>query len=117
MQIPQDPARWQELQKSLVQGGVYHVQQSGANRETMYCLWNGTQLVPCEYLCHVLSGEWNCNINHWSSGPNPVISAYAAGPLKSLNLVQVNSAWSSQFYPLVDQHSSIHLNPTYNNEV
>ena len=46
--IPSDPNRWREMQRSLVMGGVYHVQANQANAATQYCLWNGTQLVPCK---------------------------------------------------------------------
>ena len=35
------------MQKSLVVGGVYHVQISNGRK---YCLWNGTNLVPCKYI-------------------------------------------------------------------
>jgi len=44
--IPQDAGRWSALQKSLVVGGVYHVMAHTGQRK--YCLWNGTQLVPCK---------------------------------------------------------------------
>ena len=43
--IPPDATRWQALQKSLIVGGVYHVMVHTGQRK--YCLWNGTQLVPC----------------------------------------------------------------------
>ena len=46
--IPSDPTKWREMQRSLVVGGVYHVQTAGS-QGTQYCLWNGTQLVPCKY--------------------------------------------------------------------
>ena len=48
--IPTDPGKWREMQRNLVVGGVYHVQQQANGQQgAQYCLWNGSQLVPCEY--------------------------------------------------------------------
>lgn len=44
--IPTDPARWEQMQRNLQVGGVYYVQMN--NGQKKYCLWNGTQLVPCK---------------------------------------------------------------------
>jgi len=47
LQIPTDQTRWQAMQKGLIPGGVYHVMMPDGGRQ--YCLWNGKQLVPCEF--------------------------------------------------------------------
>lgn len=44
--IPSNPRQWQAMQKNLVSGGVYHVQTTDGTKK--YCLWNGSNLVPCE---------------------------------------------------------------------
>ncbi|ESN91103.1 hypothetical protein HELRODRAFT_194550 [Helobdella robusta] len=43
--IPNDQTEWQNMQKNLMVGGLYHAQVPSGQRK--YCLWNGTQLVPC----------------------------------------------------------------------
>ena len=54
--IPNDPARWEQMQRSLVVGGVYHVQMTNGHKK--YCLWNGSQLVPCK--CKLLIFHLDC---------------------------------------------------------
>ena len=51
--VPSDEVHWQQMQKGLVPGGVYHVQMPTGQRK--YCLWNGKQLVPCKLLFLQLS--------------------------------------------------------------
>ena len=55
--VPTDSAKWRDMQRNLVVGGVYHVQQQGnPPHAARYCLWNGSTLVPCKCcpldLCH-----------------------------------------------------------------
>jgi len=41
------------MQKGLIAGGVYHVMMPDGGRQ--YCLWNGKQLVPCEFATSMCS--------------------------------------------------------------
>ena len=43
--IPNNPAHWQQMQRYLQVGGVYHVQMN--NGQKTFCVWNGTHLLPC----------------------------------------------------------------------
>ena len=43
--IPSNQRQWAMMQKTLVNGGVYHVQTHDGTKK--YCLWNGSGLVPC----------------------------------------------------------------------
>lgn len=47
--IPPDSTRWLAMQKNLTIGGVYQVVATGSTQRK-YCLWNGSQLVPCKLL-------------------------------------------------------------------
>ena len=44
--VPNDPVRWQSMQKTWCLEASTMCKMSNGNKR--YCLWNGSQLVPCE---------------------------------------------------------------------
>ena len=55
--VPSDGQKWRDMQKDLVEGGVYHVELP--SKERKYYLWDGQRLVPCTYGRGLVS---NCSV-------------------------------------------------------